>query len=359
MIKVMKLAAFFDLGARVARVLDPEVAHTFTIMALKSGLFRPLPPITPPSLATTALGLKFTSPLGLAAGYDKNAEVADAFMRFGVGFVEVGTITLRPQSGNPKPRLFRLTSDRAVINRMGFNNKGLHAAAARLAGRNKVSGIIAANIGPNRDSTDAPADCAECARTLAPLVDFLVVNVSSPNTPGLRDMQNAEPLDELVQAVLGGRDEKGAKTPVLVKIAPDLDQAQCEAIARVALDRPIDGLVVSNTSTGLRDGLVDPSAGELGGLSGDPLFSLSTQVLATMYRLTQGRVTLIGVGGISSGADAYAKIRAGASLTELYTALVYNGPGLIQRIHNDLAALLKQDGFSSVADAVGTASEPS
>jgi dihydroorotate dehydrogenase len=172
-------------------------------------------------------------------------------------------------------------------------------------------------------------------------------------------MQNAEPLDELVQAVLEARDKKGAKTPVLVKIAPDLDQGQCEAIARVAMDRLIDGLVVSNTSTGLRHGLVSPSAGELGGLSGDPLFSLSTQVLATMYRLTDGRVTLIGVGGISSGADAYAKIRAGASLTEFYTALVYNGPGLIQRIHNDLAALLKQDGFSSVDEAVGTASQTS
>jgi dihydroorotate dehydrogenase len=357
-IKEMRLADFFDLGARVLRSLDPETAHKITINALKTGLARPLEQTTPSSLATKALGLKFSSPLGLAAGYDKNAEVANGFLRFGVGFVEVGTITLRPQAGNPKPRLFRLASDRAVINRMGFNNKGLHAAAYRLAKRNKVPGIVAANIGPNRDSQDAPADCAQCARTLAPLADFLVVNVSSPNTPGLREMQNAEPLDELVQAVLGARDESGWPTPVVVKIAPDLDPSGCEAIARVVLDRSVDGLVVSNTSTGLRDGLTGTNAGEAGGLSGDPLFALSTQVLADMYRLTEGRVTLIGVGGISSGADAYAKIRAGASLTELYTALVYNGPGLIQRIHNELAALLKQDGFSSVAEAVGTASQP-
>jgi len=353
----MKLADFFDFGAWVLRSLDPETAHKITINAIKTGLARPLRQVTPAILATDVLGLKFSSPLGLAAGFDKNAEVAAGFLRFGVGFVEVGTITLRPQAGNPKPRLFRLASDRAVINRMGFNNKGLHAAAVQLANRKKVPGIIAANIGPNRDSLDAPAECAECALTLAPLVDFLVVNVSSPNTPGLRDMQKGKPLDELLQAVLGARDEAGSTTPVLVKISPDLDPAGCEAIARVTMDRSIDGLVISNTSTGLRDGLTCTNAGEVGGLSGDPLFSLSTQVLANMYRLTEGRVTLIGVGGISSGADVYAKIRAGASLTELYTALIYNGPSLIKRIHNEMATLLKQDGFSSVAEAVGTASQ--
>ena len=348
------MASFFDLGARALRILGPEAAHAITINALKTGLAPPGGLRTPANLATLAMGLKFSSPLGLAAGYDKNAQVADAFLRFGVGFVEVGTVTMRPQGGNRKPRLFRLTSDRAVINRMGFNNNGLEFAATRLARRQKNSGIIGANIGPNRDSADAPADCAQCAQTLAPLVDFLVVNVSSPNTPGLRDMQEPEPLDALVQAVLGARDAAGTKTPVLVKIAPDLDPAGCEGIARVALDRSIDGLVVGNTSVGLRDKLRSRHAGQAGGLSGAPLFSLSTRVLADIYRLTEGRVTLIGVGGISSGADVYEKIRAGASLTELYTALVYNGPRLIGRIHTELAALLDRDGFSSVEAAVGT-----
>ena len=348
------MAGFFDLGARALRMVGAEAAHAITVHALKTGLARPVGRRTPANLATIAMGLKFSSPLGLAAGYDKNAEVADAFLRFGVGFVEVGTITLRPQGGNPKPRLYRLTSDRAVINRMGFNNNGLEFAAARLAARQKNSGIIGANIGPNWDSDDAPADCAQCAQTLAPLVDFLVVNVSSPNTPGLRDMQGPERLDAMVQAVLGALDAAGTKTPVLVKIAPDLDPAGCKGIARVALDRSIDGLVVGNTSIGLRDNLRSRYAGQVGGLSGAPLFSLSTRVLADMYRLTGGRVTLIGVGGISSGADVYEKIRAGASLTELYTALVYNGPGLIGRIHTELAALLERDGFSSAEAAVGS-----
>ena len=337
------------------RILSPEAAHGITIRALQTGLAGSLGRRPPPILATSVFGLNFSSPLGLAAGFDKNAQVAQAFLRLGVGFVEVGTITRRPQVGNPKPRIFRLGADRAVINRLGFNNQGLEAAAARLRNRGERTGVIGANIGPNRDADDAPGDCAECARTLAPLVDYLVVNVSSPNTPGLRDMQNAGPLNRLLEAVLEARDASGASTPVLVKIAPDLGPSEREAIAQVALDRNIAGLVVSNTSTGLRDGLRGGHRRESGGLSGAPLFPLSTEVLGDMYRLTKGRMPLIGVGGIFSGADAYEKIRAGASLTELYTALIYNGPGLIARIHDELAELLQQHGFSSVAAAVGTA----
>ncbi len=349
------MVGLFDTGARLLRILSPEAAHSVTIRALQTGLAGPFGRRPPSILATSALGLNFASPLGLAAGFDKNAQVAPAFLRLGVGFVEVGTITRRPQAGNPKPRIFRLGADRAVINRLGFNNQGLEVTAGRLKNWVDRPGIIGANIGPNRDTDDAAGDCAECARTLAPLVDYLVVNVSSPNTPGLRDMQSSGPLNTLLEAVTAARDASGASTPVLVKIAPDLSPAEREAIAQVSLDQDIAGLVVGNTSVGLRDGLQSAHRGETGGLSGAPLFPLSTEVLADMYRLTNGRVTLIGVGGISSGADAYAKICAGASLTELYTALIYDGPGLIDRIHNELAALLQRDGFSSVAAAVGTA----
>ena len=352
------MAGFYDLATGLLRLLSPEAAHGLTIRALSMGLARPLAHRPPPALAMTAMGLAFSSPLGLAAGYDKNAEGADAMLGMGLGFVEVGTITRRPQPGNPKPRVFRLAADRAVINRLGFNSHGLYVVAARLRTRRSGAGVIGANVGPNRETGDPAGDCAACIQTLAPLADYIVLNVSSPNTPGLRGLQASEALGALIQAAQVAIDASAAGTPLLVKIAPDLDAGEREAIAAVALDRDLAGLIVGNTSAGLRQGLASAKAKEQGGLSGSPLFPLSTAVLADMHRLTRGRLTLIGVGGIGSGADAYAKIRAGASLTQLYTALIYSGPGLIARIHQELAGLLDRDGFASVAEAVGTAGAP-
>jgi len=272
----------------------------------------------------------------------------------GFGFVEVGTVTPRPQPGNPKPRLFRLEQDRAIINRMGFNSGGLDAACGRLSRRTR-SGIVAVNLGKNRDSEDAAADYTEGIRRTARLADYLVVNISSPNTPGLRELQGRAVLRSLLEALIKVRDETDSRVPLLVKIAPDLTSEERRDIAQVALETGIDGLIVSNTTVERPSSLVSRHAHEAGGLSGRPLFAPSTALLAEMYRLTRGRLPLIGVGGIASAADAYAKIRAGASLVQLYTALVFAGPDLVARIKSGLAELLKRDGFSSVADAVGTA----
>ncbi len=350
---------FFAMIGPMLRRLSCEAAHGLSLRGLETGLgrfcvgraaTRPDPPI----LKQRLWDRDFANPIGLAAGFDKDARVPDAMLRLGFGFVEVGTVTPRPQPGNPRPRLFRLDQDRAVINRMGFNSGGLDLAADRLS-RRTGSGIVGVNLGKNRDSTDAAADYEKGIRRMAPLADYLVVNISSPNTPGLRDLQARSALDALLRRLTAARDTTGRRVPLLVKVAPDLSPAECSDIAEVALDSGIDGLIIANTTVERPAGLVSRHAGESGGLSGRPLFAPSTAILADIYRLTRGRLPLIGVGGVASAADAYAKIRAGASLVQLYTALVFDGPSIAGRIKQELAEFVRRDGFASVAEAVGTA----
>ncbi len=347
----------FALIRPVLRRLPAETARDLTMRALEAGLGRlgaGRPEPDPPILAQRLWGLDFPNPVGLAAGYDKDGHAPDALLRLGFGFVEIGTVTPRPQPGNPKPRVFRLEEDEAVINRMGFNSAGLDAVAARLSRRAR-SGIVGLNLGANRGSADAGADYADGIRRGAGLADYLVVNVSSPNTPGLRDLQARAALESLLRRLTQARAEVGGRAPLLLKIAPDLTAAERGDIAEVALAAGIDGLIVANTTLDRPAGLKSRRAAEAGGLSGRPLLAPSTALLAEMRRLTQGRLPLIGVGGVGSAADAYEKIRAGASLVQLYTALVFAGPGLVGRIRRGLAGLLRQDGFASVAQAVGAA----
>jgi len=328
--------------------LDPERAHALTLAALagsiKLGGFGLRSGPDDPILATTIAGLALPNPLGLAAGFDKNARVPAAMLRMGFGFVEIGTVTPRPQAGNARPRVFRLVADKAVINRLGFNNGGVSAAMARLRA-NRPVGIVGVNIGANKDSVDRVADYAHCAAAAYAVADYLAVNVSSPNTPGLRGLQDPGELTALIAAVRA----EAATTPVFVKVAPDLDGAAIDGIARVAIDGGIAGLIVSNTTLARPD----ISNGEAGGLSGAPLFEPSTAILRAFARATGHGLPLVGVGGIASGAQAYAKIRAGASAIQLYTGLVYHGPALVARIKTELAGLLRRDGFSTIADAVG------
>ena len=349
---------FYPLVRPLLRRLPREAAHALSLRALETGLGRFVigdrRQEHPPILRQRLWGLDFANPIGLAAGFDKDARVPDAVLRLGFGFVEVGTVTPRPQPGNPRPRLFRLDEDRAVVNRLGFNSGGLDGLAARLS-RRRPSGILGVNLGKNRDSADAAADYALGIRRMAGLADYLVVNISSPNTPGLRDLQGRAALASLLRRLLDARAQTGCLVPLLLKIAPDLSAAERSDIADVALDAGIDGLIVANTTVARPAGLISRYAGEPGGLSGRPLFAPSTAVLADMYRLTRGRLPLIGVGGVASGADAYAKIRAGASLVQLYTALVFDGPALVGRIKRELAELLRRDGFASIADAIGAA----
>ena len=353
------MAGSYRLIRPVLRSLPPEAAHELSLRALEFGAGRlrgasAAPEPASPILAQRLWGLDFANPVGLAAGYDKDARAPDAVLRLGFGFVEVGTVTPRPQPGNPKPRLFRLEQDKAIINRMGFNSGGLDAVCDRLARRVRL-GIVGVNLGKNRDTVDAADDYAEGIRRAARLADYLVVNVSSPNTPGLRELQRRAVLAALLERLIEVREETGCRGPLLVKIAPDLTSEECEDIAHVALETGVDGLIVSNTTVERPPGLVSAHARQAGGLSGRPLFAPSTALLAEMYRLSQGRLPLIGAGGIASAEDAYAKIRAGASLVQLYTALVFAGPALVGQIKSGLASLLKRDGFGSVAEAVGTA----
>ena len=341
---------FLDFGAALLGRLPAETAHELTLSLMAA--VGPLLPRTlgdPPCLKVAALGLDFPNPVGLAAGFDKNALVPDAMARLGFGFVECGTVTPRPQAGNPKPRLFRLRQDRAVINRMGFNNGGMEQAARHLSAR-AGPGIVGINIGANKDSADRIADYRAAFARLAPLADYVTVNISSPNTPGLRGLQNREELNRLVGTVLEARG--AAKKPVLVKIAPDLDETALDEIAGVALMSGIEGLIVSNTTIA-RPPLQSAHFRETGGLSGAPLLAPSTKILRGMRQRVGSKLVLVGVGGIASGADAYAKIRAGATLVQLYTALVYEGPGLVSRIKSELAECLTRDGYDSVAEAVG------
>jgi dihydroorotate dehydrogenase len=330
------------------RVLDAETAHRLAIKALKVGLGPREDGRADPALATPLAGLALPNPVGLAAGFDKDAEVPDAMLATGCGFVECGTVTPLPQVGNPRPRLFRLSADRAVINRMGFNNKGLEAFAARLAGRAR-RGIVGANLGANKDSQDRVADYVAGLTRLQGLCDYFTVNVSSPNTPGLRNLQSRDALDDLLARLAAARADA---TPVFLKVAPDLEDSEIGDIAEAVTRHRFDGIIVSNTTLSRPPSLASPEKSEAGGLSGAPLFDLSTEVLRR-FRQAAPDMVLIGVGGIASGSDAYAKIRAGAGAVQLYSALAYEGPGLIGRIKRDLAARLKADGFTSVAEAVG------
>lgn len=354
----------YPLIRPVLRRLPAEVAHRLSLAALSAGLARLFveraAATDPPILKQRLFGLDFPNPVGLAAGYDKDARAPDALLRLGFGFVELGTVTPRPQPGNPKPRLFRLEEDEAIVNRLGFNSDGLDKVLARLAGRRDRGGrdrggIIGLNLGRNRDSLDAAADYEEGVRRAAGLADYLVINISSPNTPGLRDLQRRAALETLLGRLRRARDEGARRVPLLVKIAPDLTPEERADIAHVALAAGVDGLIVANTTVARPSGLASRHAREAGGLSGRPLFAPSTALLAEMYRLTEGRLPLIGVGGIAGAADAYAKIRAGASLMQVYTALVFAGPALIAGIKRALVDLLRRDGYSTIAEAVGAA----
>ena len=344
-----------DLAARGLSVLPAETAHRATVQLTR--LFAPLLPAARPDetrLSIHVLGLHFSNPIGLAAGFDKNAEVPDAMLRLGFGFVECGTVTPRPQAGNPRPRLFRLRQDGAVINRMGFNNQGMAAVAERLMARGE-RGPVGINIGANKDSEDRVADYADAFAKLAPLADYVTVNVSSPNTPGLRGLQNRDELTRLLSILtdIRARLARSAGCPILLKIAPDLDDHALDEIAEAVAASGIEGVIVSNTTVA-RPALKSANAKETGGLSGKPLFAPSTERLRQMRVRLPRRIVLVGVGGIASGADAYEKFRAGASLVQLNTGLVYEGPGLVARIKRELLACLARDGFATIADAVGT-----
>ncbi len=331
-------------------MLDPEQAHEMAIAALKMypGEARNK---ANSALAIEVAGLSFPNPVGLAAGFDKNAEVADAMLSFGFGFAEVGSITPLPQEGNPRPRLFRLGKDRGVINRMGFNNNGGEAAADQLLARLGRPGIVGVNIGANRSQRHPIKDYALLARLMAPLASYLAINVSSPNTPGLRALQNKDALAELIDAVLEARVLDGP--PLFLKVAPDLEPAEIDDIARIALDRKLGALIVANTTVS-RPHLLSRDAKETGGLSGAPLHDLALQRLRDFRTATGGAIPLIGVGGISSAEEAWARIRAGASLVQLYSAMIYRGPWIARSINRKLMRLMRRDGFTSIAEAVGS-----
>ncbi len=339
----------FPLLRPFVHMIDPERAHRLSIEALK---LAPVPPlhVTDRSLESDVAGVRFPTPVGVAAGYDKDAEVPDALMALGFGFVEVGSITPRPQEGNPRPRLFRLSEDRAVINRMGFNNAGADAVERRLQ-RRRAKGVLGINIGANKDSVDRIADYAEMTRRMAPYATYLTANISSPNTPGLRALQDEGALTALLDAVMEARGPEGP--PVFLKVAPDLEPADIDAIARIGIDKGLGALIVSNTTVS-RPPLRSRDAGETGGLSGAPLKPLALQRLRDFRAATGGALPLIGVGGIASADDAWERIRAGASLVQVYSAMVYEGPGLGRAIATGLARKLREYGMGSIAEAVGS-----
>jgi len=345
-----------NIGMRALRCFDPETAHGLALKALRARLVPAPGTLTSSRLKTNLAGLDLPNPLGLAAGFDKNADALHPLSKSGFGFVEVGAITPRAQPGNPKPRLFRLTEDKAAINRFGFNNQGMEAAALKLAARPKT-GIIGLNLGANKDSDDRAADFAKVLATCGPYLDFATVNVSSPNTEKLRDLQGKAALSGLLAGVMDVRSGMDRKIPVFLKIAPDLTDGELAEIADVAIESGISGIIATNTTLS-REGLASAHRDEKGGLSGAPLFEKSTRVLAKLSKLTAGNaLPLIGVGGVSNADQAFAKIKAGASAVQLYTALVFGGMALVKEIVTGLDALLERDGFANVADAVGTGRE--
>ena len=351
------IRAFDSFSLPLLRWLDPEDAHRLAVHGLKF-----LPPIKPrpddPKLAVRAFGLNFPNPVGMAAGFDKNAEVPDTLLRLGFGFVEAGTVTPRPQSGNPRPRLFRLDRDEGVINRLGFNNDGAEAVLRRLASRAHLGGIVGVNVGANKDSPDRVGDYVRLIETFAPVASYFTVNVSSPNTPGLRNLQQGHILDDLLAKVIDTRERvrtKAGDTPVLLKIAPDLSLAELDEVVQVARSRKVDGMIVANTTVARPQSLREEMrAREQGGLSGRPLFRLSTRMVAETYVRVEGAFPLIGVGGIDSGGAALTKIRAGASLIQLYSSLIYKGLGLVEDIKRDLASTLLRTGREQLSEIVGS-----
>ena len=350
------IRAFDAFSLPLLRWFDPEDAHRLAIQGL-----RLLPPARPrqddEKLAVRAFGLNFPNPIGMAAGFDKNGEVSDALLRLGFGFVEVGTVTPKPQAGNPRPRIFWLERDEAVVNRLGFNSDGAATVLRRLAGRAHLGGIVGVNVGANKDSADRTADYVKLIETFAPVASYFTVNVSSPNTPGLRNLQQAEALDDLLARVIDTRErvrENAGDSPVLLKIAPDLSLAELDDVVQVARARRVDGMIVSNTTLARPSILRERArAREAGGLSGRPLFRLSTRMVAETYVRAEGAFPLIGVGGIDSGGAALTKIRAGASLIQLYSALIYKGLGLVEDIKNDLASTLLRTGRDKLSEIVG------
>jgi dihydroorotate dehydrogenase len=347
--------ALFGLGQALLQALDPESAHDLALKSLELGLYPRADKPDDKRLAQTLLGLDFPSPIGMAAGFDKNARVPRQLLAMGFGFVEVGTLTPHGQSGNPSPRIFRSASDRAIINRLGFNNEGQEAALARL--KDRPHGIVGVNIGAGRDSRDRIADYATGVERMAPVASYFTVNISSPNTPGLRDLHAPEALDALLKRVQTARASLARRPPLLVKLAPDLADDDLPEIVSVIVRNGVDGIVVSNTTLA-RDGLNDANfARESGGLSGRPLFARSTRMLARVYRITQGKLPLIGVGGIDSGEAALRKIEAGASLLQLYTGLVFEGLGLIGRIKQALVVEIERAKAGSLAPLVGSRAE--
>ena len=347
----------FALARPAIFALDPETGHKLAIKALKSvpsGAHRP-GNTSDSKLAVEVAGLKFPNPVGVAAGFDKDAEVPDALLSLGFGFTEVGSITPRPQAGNPRPRLFRLSEDQAVINRMGFNNAGADAALSRLKARKARGGIVGINIGANKDSEDRIADYAQMARVMTPYASYLAVNVSSPNTPGLRALQDEGALSALIDGVIAARAEAAGDhlPPIFLKVAPDLEPADIDAISRIAIDKQLGALIVSNTTIS-RDGLTSRHAGEVGGLSGQPLRALALERLRDFRKATGGEIALIGVGGIATAEHAWERIKAGASLIQLYSAMVYHGPTLGEEIAKGLAQIMEREGVSSIAEAVGS-----
>ena len=330
--------------------MDAERAHGIALWALQRGLAGEAAQPDDQALGVTAFGRRFSNPIGLAAGFDKDARAVAGLMRLGFGFVETGTVTPRPQPGNPKPRLFRLHPDRAVINRMGFNNGGLDAYRRNLATLSRRVVPLGANVGINKEGAEPERDYPALVAALAPYADYAVINVSSPNTPGLRDLQNEAQLRGILRAVSTVPD----RPPVLVKIAPDLSDDGLAGVVEVCAAGGVQGLIVGNTTVSRPGDLQSAYAKEEGGLSGKPLFSLSTAMLARAFLLAQGRLTLIGVGGVSSGRDALTKIRAGATLVQIYTAFAYEGPALLARIKSELAAALREAGFARLQDAVGS-----
>jgi dihydroorotate dehydrogenase len=350
------IRAFDAVSLPLLRWFDPEDAHRLAIQGL-----RLLPPIRPrtddPKLAVRAFGLNFPNPVGMAAGFDKSAEVSDALLRLGFGFVEIGSVTPKPQIGNPRPRLFRLERDQAVINRMGFNNDGAEAVLRRLADRAHLGGIVGVNVGANKDTADRVADYVKLIETFAPVASYFTVNVSSPNTPGLRNLQQATALDDLLAKVIDARErvrQNAGDSPVLLKIAPDLSLTELDDVVHIARSRRIDGMIVGNTTVARPSTLREQTrAREQGGLSGRPLFRLSTRMVAETYVRAEGAFPLIGVGGIDTGGAALTKIRAGASLIQLYSSLIYKGLGLVEDIKNDLASTLLRTGRDSLSEIVG------
>ena len=350
------IRAFDAFSLPLLRWFDPEDAHRMAIQGL-----RLLPPMRPrpddPKLAVRAFGLNFPNPIGMAAGFDKSAEAPDALLRLGFGFVEIGSVTPKPQSGNPRPRLFRLERDEAVINRMGFNNDGAEAVLRRLAARAHLGGIVGVNVGANKDSSDRVADYVKLIETFAPVASYFTVNVSSPNTPGLRNLQQAAALDDLLAKVIDARErvrKNAGDSPVLLKIAPDLSLTELDDVVHIARSRRVDGMIVANTTLARPSTLRETNrAKEQGGLSGRPLFRLSTRMVAETYVRAEGAFPLIGVGGIDSGGAALTKIRAGASLIQLYSSLIYKGLGLVEDIKNDLSSTLLRTGRDSLSEIVG------